>query len=241
MRHALAPLSVLGFVLCLCAATSAGAATMQDTSLRLANGSVLPYGLLVPDDYKAGRARPLVLALHPGGGRMLYYGSAYASAVVVPALGTLAPIVIAPDCPKGSWADADAEAAVMALVERTLQTFTIDRRRILVVGYSMGGRGTWFMASRHQTLFTAAIPMAASIGDDPPDTLATMPTYIIHSRQDEVVPFAPAEANARALSQLGRPVVFDALDTPTHFQMTAYVPALGRAVAWVTAQWNARR
>ena len=154
--------------------------------------------------------------------------------------GTLAPIVIAPDCPTGSWADANAEAAVMALVERTLQTFTIDRTRILVVGYSMGGRGTWFMASHHQNLFTAAIPMAASIGDDPPDTLATMPTYVIHSRQDEVVPFAPAEANARALAQRGRPVFFDALDTPTHFQMTAYVPALRRAVEWVAARWSAR-
>lgn len=240
MRRAIAPFFVLGLLLCLCVATPARAATMQDTSLRLANGSVLPYGLLVPDDYKAGRARPLVLALHPGGGRMLYYGSAYASAVVVPALGTLAPIVIAPDCPTGSWADANAEAAVMALVERTLQTFTIDRTRILVVGYSMGGRGTWFMASHHQNLFTAAIPMAASIGDDPPDTLATMPTYVIHSRQDEVVPFAPAEANARALAQRGRPVFFDALDTPTHFQMTAYVPALRRAVEWVAARWSAR-
>ena len=214
---------------------------MQETSLRLANGSVLPYGLLVPDDYKAGRARPLVLALHPGGGRMLYYGSAYASAVVVPALATLDPIVIAPDCPTGSWTDADAEAAVMALVERTLATFTIDRRRVLVVGYSMGGRGTWFMASHHQDLFTAAVPMAASVGTESADTLATMPTYIVHSRQDEVVPFAPAEALARTLAARGRPVVFDPLDTPTHYQMTAYVPALRRAVTWVADQWKARR
>lgn len=240
MRRALAPLVLFALLLSLCAAP-ARATTMQDTSMKLADGSVLPYGLLVPDGYKAGKARPLVLALHPGGGRMLYYGSAYASAVVVPALGTLDPIVIAPDCPTGSWTDAAADAAVMALVERTLQTFTIDTRRVLVVGYSMGGRGTWFMASHHQALFTAAIPMAASTGGDSTDTLATMPTYVIHSRQDEVVPFAPAEANARALTQLGRQVFFDALDTPTHFQMTAYVPALRRAVAWVVARWDARR
>lgn len=214
---------------------------MRDTSLRLENGSVLPYGLLVPDDYRADHARPLVLALHPGGGRMLYYGSAYASAVVVPALGALNPIVIAPDCPTGSWTDAAADAAVMALVDRTLQTFSIDRHRILVVGYSMGGRGAWFMTSHHQDLFTAAIPMAASIGDDLPDTLATMPTYVVHSRRDEVVPFAPAEANARALARTGKQVFFEALDTPTHFQMTAYEPALRRAVAWVKARWDGRQ
>ena len=49
------------------------------------------------------------------------------------------------------------------------------------------------MASRHADLFTAAIPMAASPGDLPIDRLATMPTYIIHSRDDEVSPFAPDE------------------------------------------------
>lgn len=234
MRRVRTAALLIALVLCV---VPARAATMQDTSLRLANGSILPYGLLVPDDYKAGRPRPLIVALHPGG-RMLYYGSAYAQAVVVPAASALDAIVVAPDCPTSSWTDAPSEDAVLALVERTLQAFTIDRRRILVVGYSMGGRGTWFMASHHPDLFTAAIPMAASIGDEPADTLATMPTYVIHSRKDEVVPFGPAEANAQALAARGRAVFFEALDAPTHYQMNAYVPALRRAVSWIVARWG---
>lgn len=224
---------------CLLSVLATGAATaadMRDLSMPLPSGGTLLYGLSAP---ASDGPHPLVLALHPGGERMRYYGSAYARAVVLPALQALDAVVVAPDCPSGSWTDAQADAAVMALIERVVRDHRIDRRRVLVVGYSMGGRGTWFMASHHRDLFTAAIPMAASVGDEPPDTLATMPTYIVHSRRDQVVPFGPAEQNAARLEGLGRRVKFEALEQPTHFEMVAYVPALRRAVAWVVDQWNA--
>jgi len=221
-------------------ATQVGAAEIQNLRFRAPDGSDVLYGLLVPDGYKASQPAPLILALHPGGERMRYYGSAYTRAIVAPAAASLHAIIVAPDCPSGSWAESKADAAVMALLGRIMVDYSIDRRRVLVVGYSMGGRGTWFMSSHHKDLFTAAIPMAGATGDDPLESLATMPTYIIHSRRDEVVPFGPAERNARELERLGRSVKFDALSEPTHFDMTAYVPALRRAVAWVQDQWARR-
>jgi predicted peptidase len=126
----------------------------------------------------------------------------------------------------------------MALIDQVRKDHPIDPRRILVTGFSMGGRGTWFMASRHGDLFTAAIPMAASIGDEPVDGLGTIPTYIIHSRDDQVVPFAPAERNARELERLGRSVKFEELRGIGHYEMTAYVDALRRAGQWVFDHWK---
>lgn len=226
-------------VFCLCLLASvAGAADLRNLKMPLADGGDLLYGLSLPDGYVPGQPRPLVLALHPGGERMVYYGSAYARAVIAPALAGLGAIIVAPDCPTNAWTDDTSERAVLALLARILRDYSVDRTRVLVVGFSMGGRGTWFLSSRHADLFTAAIPMAASIGNDTPDALAHIPTYIIHSRRDQVVPFAPAERNALALERLGRPVTFDALDTPTHFDMGAYVPALQRAGAWVAARWS---
>lgn len=219
-------------------AAATQAAEIRNLAMPLPAGGELLYGLSVPDDYKQGQARPLLLALHPGGERMRYYGSAYARMVVLPAAASLGAIIVAPDCPTAAWSDAASDSAVMALLERVLRDYTIDRRRILVVGFSMGGRGTWFMASHHRDLFTAAVPMAASVGDEPIETLATMPTYIIHSRRDQVVPFSPAERNAQQLERLGRVVRFDALTELTHFEMGAYVPALKRGLAWVVDQWS---
>ena len=37
------------------------------------------------------------------------------------------------------------------------------------------------------------------------------------------------------------PVRFEALDSPTHYEMGAYVPALSRALAWVSTQWTLAR
>jgi predicted peptidase len=166
-----------------------------------------------------------------------FYGSVFARMVVAPALTELNAVIVAPDCPTRSWTDPGADRAVMALLDKVMREHKIDRKRVLVVGFSMGGRGTWFMASRHADLFTAAIPMAASIGDEKTDRLGLMPTYIIHSRMDQVVPFAPAEQNAQALEQLGRAVKFEALSDLTHYDMRSYVPSLRRAVKWIGERW----
>lgn len=200
-------------------------------------GEVL-YGISIPNRYDPRQPRPLVLALHQGGTRMRYYGAAFMRQVVAPGLNNLDPIVIAPDCPTRAWTDPIAEQAVLALVQHTLDSYAIDRTRVLVVGFSLGGRGTWFMASRHPDLFTGAIPIAGSTGDEPLERLATIPTYVIHSRNDEVVPFSPAERTARELEKMKRPIRFEALWDLGHYEMGGYVESLRRAGRWIAERWG---
>lgn len=211
---------------------------VQNLTMTVPDVGTITYGIFVPRDVKPGEPRPLILALHPGGDRTAYYGSTFMRQIVLPALSDLGAVVVAPDCPTRSWSDGPADAAVMALIERVRKEHTIDARRVLVTGFSLGGRGTWFMVSRHAHLFTAAIPMAASVGNEPVERLGTMPTYIIHSREDQVVPFEPAERNFRELEKLGRAVRFEALDGVGHFQMGGYIDALRRAGQWVAERWQ---
>lgn len=203
------------------------------------DGSRILYGLSVPPGYKAGEPRPLVVALHPGGPRTPYYGFSFLRGIVSPALRDLGAIMIAPDCPPpGSWSDPPGERAVLALVEHIRQEYTIDARRILVTGFSMGGRGAWFMASRHANLFTAAIAVAGAPGSEPLDRLGRIPTYIIHSRADQVVPFEADNRAARELEKLGRPIRFEALDGISHYEMGGYVDAIARGGRWVMERWK---
>jgi predicted peptidase len=227
--------SVAGLILLL--ALDAHAARFRQLTMPGPDGQELPYVISVPDGAAEGAALPLILALHPGGERMRYQGGVFAGMVVAPAVAELNAIIVAPDCPTRSWADPAADRAVMALLDKVMGDHKVDRKRVLVVGFSMGGRGTWFMAAHHPDFFTAAIPMAASIGDEKVDVLGRMPTYIIHSKGDQVVPFAPAEQNAQALEQLGRVVKFEALADLTHYDMRGYVPALRRAVKWIVERW----
>jgi predicted peptidase len=200
-------------------------------------GRVL-YAVSVPDGYSPGTPVPLVLVLHPGGQGPRYYGAQFMRGVVEPGLRSMRAIMVAPDCPARAWSDAACETAVAALMEQAINAYTIDRKRVLVVGFSMGGRGTWHMASKHAALFTAAIPMAASTRGMSVDDLGKQPTYIIHSRGDEVVPFEPAEETAAALKRLKRDVHFEAVEDLTHFEMVNYVDALREAARWVIDRWK---
>jgi predicted peptidase len=209
----------------------------QQKTLQTADGGTLLYGRAVPSDYDPKQPRTLVLALHPGGEKTSYYGAQYMRSIFLPGLSELHAIMVAPDCPTRAWSDPAAEKAVMALLDNVLSEFSIDRRRVLVVGFSLGGAGTWFMEAHHSDLFTAAIVMAGRT-DEPLDTLAKIPTYIIHSRADQVVPFGQAEERAAALERMGRPVKFEALDGLGHFEMGGYIPALLRGGSWVAEHWK---
>ena len=71
---------------------------------------------------------------------------------------------------------------------------------------------------------------AALVGD--------MPVFIIHARDDEVVPFGPAEQLAREMKDRGQTVSFMALEGVGHFQMGA--PPLQEAGEWVLERWAER-
>jgi predicted peptidase len=209
----------------------------EELTFRTPDGDTILYGLSIPGDYDPRQPRPLVLALHPGGDRTPYYGDLFMRQIFLPGLEALDPIMVAPDCPTRAWSDPAADRAVMALMAKLMADYAIDRRRIAVTGYSLGGSGTWFMSSHHADLFTAAIVLAGRT-DEPSTELGKIPTYIIHSRDDEVVPFDQAQRRAGELEQLGRTVRFEALQGLGHYNMGAYVGALQRAGSWVREQWT---
>lgn len=211
--------------------------TFERRTFKAPDGSAMRYGLSLPGNYDKSRPRPLVLALHPGGGGTPFYGDEYMRGIYLPGLNELAPIMIAPDAPGGSWTDARADQSVMALVAAVLDEFAIDRRRIAVVGFSMGGAGAWFLSARHTDLFTAAVVMAGRT-QEPVADLAKIPTYVIHSRNDQVVPFDQAETRVRALEKMERQVRFEALSGVSHFEMGGYLPALQRGGRWLGEQWG---
>jgi poly(3-hydroxybutyrate) depolymerase len=200
-----------------------------------ADGVSMTYGLSVPD---GDGPHPLVLALHPGGGRTPYYGAMFMEGIVEPALRDWNPIIVAPDVPTQTWASDVSDEAVMALVEDVSARYEIDRARVLVTGFSLGGHGTWFFATRHPDVFTGAIPMAGSPGTSSLDNLGTMPVHIVHSRDDDVVPFGPASEAATLLGDRDHPVELTALDGVGHFAMGAYVEHLRAAGAWMVEQWQ---
>ena len=200
----------------------------------------MPYALSVPSNYTSDQPSPLVLVLHPGGARGSYYGSVSMRQLFEPALRDWGAIIVAPDAPTRSWATELSDRAVMGLLGEIINQYSIDRTRILVTGFSLGGRGTWFFATRHSDFFTAAIPIAGSPGTIATAAIGDMPIHIVHSRIDDVVSFEPAAKAAEDLSRTGHLVNLSALENVGHYEMAGYLKALREAGDWVREQWDSR-
>ena len=205
----------------------------------LDGGGEMLYALALPSGYSEEDRvpRPLILALHPGG-RAEYYGSWFMQSIVEPALRDWDAIIVAPDVPDRSWEGEAAERAVLDLIAEVRARYPIDPTEVLVTGFSMGGRGTWFFATRHSDLFTGAIVMAGSRGDLEIEGLGELPIYFIHSPDDEVVPYEPVVETAQLLADRGHPVQLLRLDGATHGMMGDYVAPLQAAGEWMMRQWG---
>lgn len=193
------------------------------------------YALSVPAGYSASRPAPLVLALHFGGNP---HGAAIGmmKVLVVPGLADLGAIIVAPQTVDRGWNSRDNEHAVIDLMDAVEASYRIDRRRVVVMGFSMGGAGTWHFASRFPDRFSAAIPMAGR----PPDDLGTwtMPVLAIHSRNDEVVPIGPAEARITALKRAGVRAELIVVTGIAHHETYRFADPLRRAVPWLRETWK---
>jgi predicted peptidase len=211
---------------------------MYEEVFKRADGSVLRYTISIPRGYDKDQPRPLVLALHYAGEVTPYYGKGLLNQLVEPGLRHLGAILVAPDCPSRGWDNPESEKQVMALIEHILENYSIDRERILVTGYSMGGRGTWYMASRYPDLFTAAIPMAGWPSDKMVDEIGNMPLCIIHSSDDEVVSMEPTSKAVKALEARGAPVELITVRGVTHYQVPGFTKYLEKAARWVEKRWN---
>jgi predicted peptidase len=94
-------------------------------------------------------------------------------------------ILIAPQCPIGSYW---RPGQLLALLDDAASRDRVDPRRIVVTGVSMGGYGTWALASAAPARFAAIAPICG--GGEPRHArlLAGLPIWAFHGEKDDIVP-----------------------------------------------------
>jgi predicted peptidase len=205
------------------------------------DGIDLNYTLTIPEGYDPERPTPLVLALHYGWNGLEpppFYGQGFLGILISPALSELGAILVAPDCPAQDWANPTSESVVMALLDFIQENYTIDEGKILITGYSLGGAGTWYIAARHQARFSAAIPMAGWPDRESLDLVQELPLYVIHSRQDQVVPIGETEQAVEVLKDRGVAVEFVVVTGIQHYETRSFGGPLREAIPWIKATWG---
>ena len=119
------------------------------------------YAIRIPRDYSPSTPVPLILALHYGvRGSATGAGGEMVQILIGPALAELGAIIVAPDSVRGNWSTRENETAVNALLDMVMARYAIDKKKVAVTGYSMGGTGSWHFAEKFPERFSAAIPIA---------------------------------------------------------------------------------
>ena len=203
-----------------------------------ANEPTIRYAISIPGGYSPATPVPLILALHfgVGGGNAFGAGGDMVQILTGPALAELGAIIVAPDSVRGNWSTPENEKAVNALLDMVLARYAIDKKKVAVTGYSMGGAGTWHFAEKFPERFSAAIPVAGR----PPASASgwRLPVLAIHSRDDQVVPFDPTETRIAELQKAGVNAKLIPLTGITHYETARFRGAMRQAVPWLREVWK---
>lgn len=155
------------------------------------------FVIQLPASYDIGNLWPLVVFLHGSGGR-----GNDPSIVRSPTIFHQRPpaIVTALQClPSSSWKPDSLAGFIQYLTSR----YHVDRHRIYLVGYSMGGNGAWQTAGTSRA-FAAIAPINS--GDYPKQatTMSKLPFWAFHGAKDAVVPVVTeSEQMVKAMHGVG--------------------------------------
>jgi len=200
--------------------------------------AAIHYAISIPANYSPDKPVPLILALHFGvrDGEAAGAGRDVVRILVGPALAELGAIIVAPDSLRGDWSTPENEEGVTELLDMVVRRYAIDKKRVVVTGYSMGGTGSWHFAEKFPERFSAVVAVAGR----PPASASgwRLPVLAIHSRDDQVVPFGPTQARIAELQKAGVNAKLIALTGITHYETYRFGPALRQAAPWLREVWS---
>src|SRR5262249_36006567 len=136
---------------------------LHERTLARAGERGFSYAISIPPSYTPSMPVPLILALHYGIGNRdsTGVGVDLGKGIIGPALEELGAIIVAPDSVRGNWRTSENEKAVNALLDMVTANYAIDKKRVAVTGYSMGGTGSWHLAEKFPERFSAVLPIAS--------------------------------------------------------------------------------
>jgi len=185
-------------------------AQMLDTEVRLP--VKLGYLLHLPADYGQGnQSWPLILFLHGAGerGDDLDKVRVHGIPKIVEDQPDFPFIAVSPQCPEPSWWTEEL-FALDVLLDDLVERYAVDEKRIYLTGLSMGGFGTWRLASLHPERFAAIAPICGGVIGPAQivNVLAKVPTWVFHGGKDPVVDIEQSQRLVDQLKSVGGNVRF---------------------------------
>ena len=168
------------------------------------------FVLRFPENFKKSKKYPLVIFLHGGvnsdirrlNGRIRTVNSFY-----VPENDQY--IIASPIKLGYDW----SPKKIQDMLEDIKSNLKIDSDRIYLTGLSMGGRGTFIVASELQDIFAAIMPLSPHHTPYSylplAEKVSHLPTFLHHSTNDPTSKFSVAQNMFKKLKKINKNIVFD--------------------------------
>ncbi|MBS0264556.1 MAG: hypothetical protein JSS02_21660 [Planctomycetes bacterium] len=202
VRVALCPAWVLALVLLINLPVQAQApAAPRSTGFLLKNfkdeSGDHKYTVFVPQNYTPSKKWPVILFLH-GAGERGTDGSLPTTYGIGPLVRERAAnfpfVVVFPQCETmngrilTAWsADSPDGQRALKILEQVEKDYTIDTKREILTGWSMGGFGTWALAASFPERWSAVVPVAGGGEVAWGEKLKNVPIWAWHGRLDRGV------------------------------------------------------
>jgi phospholipase/carboxylesterase len=107
---------------------------------------------------------------------------------------------------------------LMRFVDAALERYPVDRRKLIVMGFSQGGVMAYNLAIRHPERFAALVALstwfpeelAEYAGDR--EALAQLPTLVQHGRADDMIEITKARQSIERLRAFKMPLTYREYD-----------------------------
>lgn len=194
-----------------------------------ATGETIPYALFVPESYNESDPAPLIISLH-GLGRsydwlMGYHGlldeAESGGFIVVTPLGYVRRGWYGSRPTEDPQDSSRSEQDVMEVMKLVRSEFNVDSNRIYLWGHSMGGAGTYHIASRYPDLF-AGLGVAAPATPQPAgsaevlERIRHIPILVLHGDNDQTVPVELTRSWVATMRELGMQHVYVEISDGDH-------------------------
>jgi predicted esterase len=192
--------------------------------LQMPTGHV-PIRIYIPPQARAAQDLPLVIALHGAGADENMFLEGYGHGRLRHLADSLGFLVASPNTVEFARDPATLDT-LLAVVARTNR---FDRRRVYVLGHSLGGGVTLRLAFQRRGDIRAAAIIAGA--GTVPATQTVVPTLFLAAERDLVIPAARVQASFAALQSRGAPVAYWLAEGWGHTLVVGI--ALDRALAFL--------
>ena len=219
----LALLALAAMAPCIAQAQKPGEQSAQNLEKTITRVVKADYLLYLPKEYGKDTTKkwPLILFLHGSGesGSDIEKVKMHGPPKLVAGGKEFPFIIVSPQAPTSriGW----QVETLNTLLDDVIQKYTVDEDRIYLTGLSMGGFGTWALASANPERFAAIAPICGGGQPFMARRFKNLPVWVFHGAKDPTVPVKMSQDMVDALKAAGADVKLTIYPEAGHDSWTA--------------------